>query len=117
MSLADLLNNYSQEIGARVQHNEEVEQDNIDRKATTMQEKFEHAQSVIEGVGTELTSLGLKYFLLIFSITLPFFKLYLVPSTIIAFSFTPLPVHLILHPIFNKKLTKFSNYYISHLLW
>ena len=58
MSLADLLNNYSQEIGARVQHNEEVEQDNIDRKATTMQEKFEHAQSVIEGVGTELTSLG-----------------------------------------------------------
>ena len=59
--LADLLNGYSSEISARVQHNEDVAQDNADRKATTLQERFEHAQNVIEGVGTELTSIGGAY--------------------------------------------------------
>jgi len=61
MSLADLLNNYSGEITARTQHNESVAQDNADRKATTLEERFEHAQSVVEGIGTELTSIGGAY--------------------------------------------------------
>ena len=63
MSLQDLLNSYSQEISAQVAHNEAVQQDNADRKATTLEETFQHAKDAIEGIGGEIAGVGAGYHL------------------------------------------------------
>lgn len=60
-SLADLLSGYSQEINARVEHNTEQEQQNADRKATGIEQTFQHAKDQIEGIGGEVGALGLGW--------------------------------------------------------
>ena len=57
-SLADLLGGYSAEINARVQHNTDQEQQNADRKATGIEEAFQHAKDHLEGIGGEVAGLG-----------------------------------------------------------
>jgi hypothetical protein len=63
MSLQDLLNSYSQEITAQVAHNSAVAQDNADRKASTINEIYNHAKEQIEGIGGEIAGLGAGYHL------------------------------------------------------
>ena len=57
-SLADLLAGYSAEIDARVAHNTEQEQSNLDRKAIGIEETFQHAKDTVESIGGEVAGVG-----------------------------------------------------------
>ena len=57
-SLADLLAGYSAEIDARVAHNTEQEQSNLDRKAIGIEDTFQHAKDTVESIGGEVAGVG-----------------------------------------------------------
>jgi hypothetical protein len=57
-SLANLLAGYSAEIDARVAHNTEQEQENVDRKAVTIEDHFQHAKDSVESLGGEVAAAG-----------------------------------------------------------
>jgi len=61
MSLANLLAQHSRDLTAGIQHQNAVEQDNVDRKANDLEEKFQHVKDSIEGAGGEITALAGAY--------------------------------------------------------
>ena len=61
MSLADLLAEHSRDIQARIQHQNDADNEVAVRKATTLEEKFQHAKDAIEGVGAELGAAGATF--------------------------------------------------------
>ncbi len=63
MSLADLLAQHSRDIQARIQHQNDADNEVSVRKASTLEEKFQHAKDAIEGVGAELGSAGATFHL------------------------------------------------------
>ena len=54
MSLQQLLQQHSQDISATLSHSENIARDNADRKATSLEEKFQHAKDTIEGLGGDI---------------------------------------------------------------
>lgn len=61
MALAQLLANHSRDLTATINHQNSVEQDNVDRKANDLEEKFQHVKDSIEGAGGEITALAGAY--------------------------------------------------------
>jgi hypothetical protein len=61
MSLQQLLQGYSQQINARVEHGQAVQDDVQDRKATTMEEHYEKAQAILEAGGGQVTGVSMAY--------------------------------------------------------
>lgn len=61
MSLADILAEHSRDIQARIQHQNDADNEVAVRKATTLEEKFQHAKDAIEGVGAELGAAGATF--------------------------------------------------------
>ena len=61
MSLADILAAHSRDIQARIQHQNDADNEVAVRKATTLEEKFQHAKDAIEGVGAELGAAGATF--------------------------------------------------------
>tara|TARA_R110000765_G_scaffold357467_1_gene447561 strand:+ start:5695 stop:6912 length:1218 start_codon:yes stop_codon:yes gene_type:complete len=61
MSLQQLLQGYSQQINARVEHGQAVQDDVQDRKASTMEQHFEKAQAILEAGGGQVTGVSLAY--------------------------------------------------------
>lgn len=59
MSLQDLLSGYSADINARIQHEQDHEQEVADRKAGTIEEHFQHFKDAMEQGGQELGTAGL----------------------------------------------------------
>ena len=58
MSLQNYLQQYSNQIAARQEHQEEIDNQAGERKAQTLQEKFETARDAITSAGAELGSAG-----------------------------------------------------------
>ncbi len=58
MSLQNYLQQYSNQIAARQEHQEEIDNQAGERKAQTLQEKFEHTRDAITSAGAELGSAG-----------------------------------------------------------
>ena len=58
MSLQNLLQQYSNQITARQEHQEQIDNEAGERKAQTLQEKFETARDAITSAGAELGSAG-----------------------------------------------------------
>lgn len=63
MALAQILAQHSRDLTATINHQNSVEQDNVDRKANDLEEKFQHAKDAIEGAGGEITALSGAYHL------------------------------------------------------
>jgi hypothetical protein len=61
MSLTQLLAEHSRDISANLAHTQEMAQDNVDRKANDLEEKFQHAKDSIEGLGGEIAAGGAAY--------------------------------------------------------
>jgi len=61
MALAQLLANHSRDLTATINHQNSVKQDNVDRKANDLEEKFQHVKDSIEGAGGEITALAGAY--------------------------------------------------------
>lgn len=61
MSLQQLLANHSRDIAANLSHTQEMAQDNVDRKANDLEEKFQHAKDSIEGLGGEIAAGAAAY--------------------------------------------------------
>ena len=61
MSLQNLLQNYSAQVNSRVEHGEAVSTENSDRKATTMEEHFQHAQDLLEAAGGQISGVAGGY--------------------------------------------------------
>ena len=59
MSLQDLLSGYSQDINARISHEQDHEQEIADRKANTVEEHFQHFKDAMESAGQELGTAGM----------------------------------------------------------
>ncbi len=59
MSLQDLLSGYSADINARIQHEQDHEQEVADRKATTVEEHFQHFKDAMESAGQEAGVAGM----------------------------------------------------------
>ena len=59
MSLQDLLAGYSQDINARIQHEQDHDQEVADRKATTVEEHFQHFKDAMESAGQEAGVAGM----------------------------------------------------------
>ncbi len=59
MSLQDLLSGYSQDINARIQHEQDHEQEVADRKANTIEEHFQHFKDAMESAGQEAGVAGM----------------------------------------------------------
>jgi len=59
MSLQDLLSGYSQDINARIQHEQDHEQEVADRKASTIEEHFQHFKDAMESAGQEAGVAGM----------------------------------------------------------
>jgi len=59
MSLQDLLAGYSQDINARIQHEQDHDQEVADRKATTIEEHFQHFKDAMESAGQEAGVAGM----------------------------------------------------------
>ena len=57
-SLSDLLNQYSQDISARVRHQDDVDQEIQDRKAQTIQEKYQQVRDHFESAANDLMGAG-----------------------------------------------------------
>ena len=57
-ALQQLLAQHSADIEARIQHTNDVDNDIAERKANTIEEKFQHAKDAIESVGAELGTAG-----------------------------------------------------------
>ena len=55
MSLQQILQSYSQDISAKVQHDDDQANENADRKANTMEEQF---QNTIDHFSSGATDLG-----------------------------------------------------------
>lgn len=60
-ALSQLLAQHSADIEARIQHTNDVDNEIADRKANTLEEKFQHAKDAIEGVGAELGAAGAAF--------------------------------------------------------
>lgn len=60
-ALQQLLAQHSQEIEARIQHQNDVDNEVSERKAQTLEEKFQHAKDAIESVGAELGAAGTAF--------------------------------------------------------
>ncbi len=58
MSLADILAQHSRDLNANLAHTQEMTQDNVNRKAESLQEKVEHARDAIEAAGGEIAGAG-----------------------------------------------------------
>lgn len=61
MSLQDLLAQHSRDITANLEHTAEMSQDNVDRKANDIEEKFQHYKDSIEGLGGEIAAGSAAY--------------------------------------------------------
>ena len=61
MSLQQLLAEHSRDIAANLSHTQEMAQDNVDRKANDLEEKFQHAKDSIEGLGGEIAAGSAAY--------------------------------------------------------
>ena len=61
MSLQDLLAQHSRDITANLDHTAEMSQDNVDRKANDIEEKFQHYKDSIEGLGGEIAAGSAAY--------------------------------------------------------
>jgi hypothetical protein len=59
MALQDLLSGYSQDINARIQHEQDHEQEVADRKANTVEEHFQHFKDAMESAGQEAGVAGM----------------------------------------------------------
>ncbi len=57
-SLSDLLNQYSQDISARVRHQDDTDREIQDRKAQTIQEKFQQTREHFESAANDLMGAG-----------------------------------------------------------
>ena len=57
-SLQDLLNQYSQDISARVRHQDDVDQEIQDRKAQSIQEKYQQVRDHFESAANDLMGAG-----------------------------------------------------------
>jgi cytoskeletal protein RodZ len=57
-SLSDLLNQYSQDISARVRHQDDADREIADRKAQTIQEKYQQVRDHFESAGNDLMGAG-----------------------------------------------------------
>lgn len=60
-ALQQLLAQHSADIEARIQHTNDVDNDIAERKANTLEEKFQHAKDAIESVGAELGTAGTAF--------------------------------------------------------
>lgn len=58
MSLASILAEHSRDISASINHTQEMAQENVDRKANTLEDKFQHIKDGIESAGGEVAALG-----------------------------------------------------------
>ena len=58
MSLAQILADHSRDISASINHTNEMAQDNVERKANDLEEKFQHVKDSIESAGGEIAGLG-----------------------------------------------------------
>ncbi len=63
MSLAELLAEHSRDINANISHSNEMASDNAERKANTLEEKFQHAKDSIESAGGEVAAAAGAYHL------------------------------------------------------
>ena len=63
MSLQDYLGNYSRDIAARQQHQNDTDNAVSERKATTLEEHFQNAKDAIEAGGAELGGAGAAFHL------------------------------------------------------
>jgi len=63
MSLAQLLAEHSRDINANISHSNEMASDNAERKANTLEEKFQHAKDSIESAGGEIAATAGAYHL------------------------------------------------------
>ena len=59
MSLKDLLGQYSQDINARIQHEQDHDQEITQRKANTVEEHFQNVKDAMEAGGQELGTAGM----------------------------------------------------------
>lgn len=59
MSLQNLLSGYSADINARIQHEQDHEQEVADRKANTVEEHFQHFKDAMESAGQEAGVAGM----------------------------------------------------------
>jgi len=57
-SLSDLLNQYSQDISARVRHQDDTDREIQDRKAQTIQEKYQQVRDHFESAANDLMGAG-----------------------------------------------------------
>ncbi len=57
-ALQQLLQQHSADIDARIQHTNDIDNEISDRKANTLEEKFQNAKDSIEAVGAELGTAG-----------------------------------------------------------
>jgi len=57
-ALQQLLSQHSADINARIQHTNDIDNEISDRKANTLEEKFQNAKDSIEAVGAELGTAG-----------------------------------------------------------
>ena len=60
-ALEQLLAQHAADINARIEHTNDVDNEISERKANTLEEKFQHAKDAIEGVGTELATAGTAF--------------------------------------------------------
>ena len=58
MSLQEILSQHSRDISARIQHQNDQDQEVLDRKANTLQEKAQHIRDAITNAGVELGGAG-----------------------------------------------------------
>jgi len=60
-ALQQLLAQHSADINARIEHTNDIDNEIADRKANTLEEKFQHAKDAIESVGAELGTAGTAF--------------------------------------------------------
>jgi len=60
-ALQQLLAQHSADIEARIQHTNDIDNEISERKANTLEERFQHAKDAIEGVGAELGTAGAAF--------------------------------------------------------
>ena len=61
--LTDYLQQYSNDISARTEHQNDADNAVSERKANTLEEKFQHAKDAIEAGGAELGGAGAAFHL------------------------------------------------------
>lgn len=60
-ALQQLLAQHSADINARIEHTNDIDNEIADRKANTLEEKFQNAKDAIESVGAELGTAGTAF--------------------------------------------------------